>query len=206
MNTQNPTVYTTGKAVKPNKKWWQTWRIIYPILGAVVIVELILGLKTLLAPLPRSTQQSLQPITAASISLSSDKPNIKLGETVPVKIRLWTGGRSTSGTDLVLRFNPKILEASSTAFVRGIIYPDYPLISVDSKNGVIRISGIASTANQAFSGIGEFGMINFKAKGKGVTTLAVDFKKGQTDDSNVISIKTNEDVLEKVKDLKLTIE
>lgn len=203
---KNPTVYTIGESVKPNKKWYQTWRIIYPILGVVVIVELILGLKTLLVPLPKFTSISLQPITGASIFLSADKPNIKLGETVPVKVRIWTGGRVTSGTDLVLRFDPKILEASSTAFVRGKIYTDYPLISVDSKNGVIRVSGIASTAKQTFSGVGEFGMINFKARAAGQTTLAVDFKKGQTDDSNVISIKTNEDVLEKVKDLKLTIE
>lgn len=206
MNKQNPTVITTGESVKPNKKWYQTWKIIYPILGAVVIVELILGLKTLLAPLPKPQAQKLQPITGASVSLSSDKSVVSFGETIPVRIRIWTGGRVTSGTDLVLRFDPKVLEASSTAFVRGNIYTDYPLTDVDSKNGIIRVSGIASTPKQAFSGVGEFGMINFKAKGVGVTTLTIDFKKGLTDDSNVISIKTNEDVLEKVKDLKLTIQ
>lgn len=206
MDNQNPTVYTTEEKVKPNKKWWQTWRIIYPILGVVLLVEIVLGLKTLLAPLPKSTKQSLQPITGASISLFSDKPNIKLGETVPVKVRVWTGGRITSGTDLVLRFDPKVLEASSTAFVRGKIYTDYPLISVDSQRGVIRVSGIASTAKAAFSGIGEFGVINFKAKGIGVTTLTVDFKKGLTNESNVMGVSTNEDLLEKVNSLKITIQ
>lgn len=189
-----------------NKKWYQTWRIIYPILGVVLVVELIFGLKTLLTPLPKSKVQTLQPITGASIMLRSDKANYKVGETIPVKIRVWTGGHATSGTDLSLRFDPKVLEATSTAFTRGKIYTDFPLINIDSKNGVIKVSAVTSTAKQAFSGIGEFGVINFKAKGVGQTTLTVDFEKGQTDDSNVVGALTNEDVLDKVNNLKITVQ
>lgn len=201
----HPTVYTTGETLKSNKRWFQTWKIIYPILGTVLVAELIFGLKTLLAPLPKSSALSLQPISGASVSLFSDKSEVKVGDIVPVKVKVWTGGRVTSGTDLVLRYDPKILEASPTAFNRGKIYTDYPLTQVNNQSGVIRVSGIASTEKMAFGGVGEFGVINFKAKAKGQTTVAVDFKKGQTNDSNVISIKTNEDLLEKVKNLQITI-
>lgn len=188
------------------KKWYQTWRIIYPLLGLVLIVELVFGLKTLLTPLPKSKVQSIQPITGASILLSADKTNYTVGETIPVKVRVWTGGHNTSGTDLSLRFDPKILEATSAAFTRGKIYADFPFINIDSKNGIIKVSAVIATNKQAFNGIGELGVINFTAKKVGQTMLTVDFKKGATNDSNVIGVAANEDLLDKVNNLKITVQ
>lgn len=207
MINNNPQVITTGEKNKPNKKWFQTWRIIYPILGIVVIVELIWGLKTLLTPLPKSPAQvqKVSPISGAQIFLLSSKTTYKIGDQIPVTVKISTGGHTTSGTDLILTFDPKVLEVSPTAFNRGKIYNDYPLVSSDSKAGIVRISGVVSTAKGAFGGIGELGVINFKAKASGETALTVDFKRGQTNDSNVISIKTNEDILEKVSNLSILI-
>lgn len=204
----NPTIYTTGETVKANKKWYQTWRVIYLLLGIAVVIELIWGLRTLLNPLPKvqSQVQKISPVSGAQIFLVSPKTVYKKGDQIPVTVKISTGGHTTSGTDLVVSFDPKILEATSSSFVRGKMYSDYPLVRVDSKTGMIRISGVASTAKGAFGGIGELGVINLRAKSAGQATLTVDFKKGQTDDSNVISIKTNEDVLEKVKDLKITVQ
>lgn len=200
-----PTVYTTGESVKPNKKWYQTWRIIYPILGVVVIVELILGLKTLLAPLPKSQVQKIQPISEAKILLMSPKLIYKVGDAVPINVRVSTGGHTTSGTDLLLHFDPKFLEATAGAFTSGKIYSDYPLINVDGKNGVINISGIASLGKGSFIGGGDLGVISFKAKTAGKTPVTVDFKKGVTTDSNVIDAQTNEDILGQVTNLNIII-
>ena len=110
-------VYTTSESVKANKKWFQTWRIIYPVFGIVVAVELILGAKTLLAPLPKPTKVNLQPIGGAYINMFSDKTVVKPGDTISVKIKVSTSGNLTSGTDLVLRFDPKVLTTSQTAFI-----------------------------------------------------------------------------------------
>lgn len=201
----SPKVFTTGETVKANKKWYQTWRIIYPILGIVLIVELILGLKTLLAPLPKAQIQKLQPISGARIVLVSSKTAIKVGESVPVTIRVVTSGHNTVGTDLALSFDPKILQADTNSFIRGKIYSDYPLVSIDSKIGTIKVSGTTSSVKQGFNGVGELGTINFIAKAAGETTLTVDFKKGSTDDSNVVDVNDSKDVLENVHNLKLTI-
>lgn len=206
MDNNNPTIYTTDQNQNKQKPWFRSWKIIYPLFGIVLIVEIIFGLKTLLAPIPKSLNQQLQPLTGASISLFSDKTSYQVGENIFVKIKVWTGGHSTSGTDLVLNYNPRVLEASSSSFERGKIYSDYPLINVDTKKGVIRISGVASSPKQTFSGIGELGVLNFKARSKGTTNLTIDYKKGQTNDSNVMGVSVNEDYLEKVKDLKLTIQ
>lgn len=204
----NPKVYTTGEVVKPNKKWYQTWRIIYPILGVVVLVQLILGVKTLLTPLPQVSKnqaQKLLPSKGAEIILNSSQSNFKVGEKVTVTIEVSTGGYTTIGTDLVLRFNPKAMETSSADFIRGKIYSEYPLISVDNKDGVVRVSGVATNADQGFNGIGELGVINFKTQAAGQANIIVDFKKGSITDSNIIRSKTSEDVLGSVTNLNLTI-
>lgn len=203
-----PTVYTTPEAAKPNKKWFQTWRVIYPILGVVILVELILGIKTLLTPLPKSpakvSQSQLPP--GAIILLISDKKDFKKGDQIPVKINLFTGGKTTSGTDLVLRFNPKIVEVTNNSFTSGKIYSDYPVINIDSKLGILRVSGVASIGKMGFNGAGDFGVINFKAKAAGKTGITVDFKKGLTNDSNVIDTQTNADILERVSNLNITVQ
>lgn len=203
----NPTVYTTGGAqFKPDKKWYQTWRIIFPILVVVLVLELLYGLKTLLAPLPKSTKQSLQPISGAKISLISPKSSYKVGENVPISIRVFTSGHSTSGTDLVLKFNPKTLDATLADFTKGKIYDDYPQVTIDSQNGIIRASGVSSANKTGFNGIGEFGVVNFKAKSVGESALTIDFQPNLTSESNVVDSETIKDVLEKVYNLKVAIQ
>lgn len=202
---EQPEVDTREEVFKPDKKWFQTWKIIYPILGIVAVLELIFGIKTLLAPLPKSQSQKLQSISDARIVLVSAKSSYKVGESIPIKVRVVTSGHITSGTDLVLRFDPKLIEASPTSFARGKIYNDYPQVSIDSKAGVIRISGVSSTKKVGFIGVGELGTVTLKAKAGGTTMLTVDFKKGLTNDSNVIDASDSKDVLGIVYNLKLTI-
>lgn len=202
--------YTTAETVKSNKKWFLTWRIIYPILGIVIIIESYIYFKPLLSPLPKPSvvknqSQKLILSKGGEIQLFSSKVNFQVGDKVPVTIKISTGGYTTIGADLVLRFNPKILNAQSTDFIRGKIYNEYPLIDVNSKDGVVRISGVATNVNQGFNGIGQLGTINFKAKQPGKASIIVDFSKGKTSDSNIMRAKTSEDILGSVTNLNLTI-
>lgn len=201
----NPTVYTTEENPIKNKPWFKTWRIVYVLFAIILVVELVLGGKTLLSPLPKFTTISLQPLSGSSISLFSDKLTFKPGETIPVRIKVWTGGYNSSGTDIVLNYNPRVLQASPAAFIRGKIYSDYPLVSVDVVKGIIRISGAAASAKQAFAGAGDFGIFKFIARNKGTTDLVLDFKKGETSDTNVMGVSGSEDLLQLVKNLRLTI-
>lgn len=191
--------------LKPEKKWYQTWRIIFPILVVVLTTELLIGLKTLLTPLPKSQTPKPQPISDAKIFLISPKASFKVGDNIPIIVKVSTGGHITSGTDLMLHFDPKIIEASSAAFIRGKIYQNFPQASIDSKTGTIIISGVTQGEKDGFGGIGELGVINFKAKALGNTTLNIDFKLGSTNDSNVIDVQTNQDVLDKVYNLNILI-
>ena len=187
------------------KKFFRGPKIIFIILAVIIVVEVILAVRYLKqsAPLP---PLKLQPISGGRIVLTADKKDYKKGEVIVVSVRVSTGGQPTVGTDLVLRFDPKVLEASNAAVTQGRIYSEYPMKSVDSKEGTVRVSGISSTGKKSgFNGVGIFATINFKAIGSGKTTLRIDFTPDLTSDSNVIGVKNAKDILEEVFNLDLNI-
>lgn len=72
--------------------------------------------------------------------------------------------------------------------------------------GFLRISGVVSTNKPGFNGEGVFGKINFKAKGAGVAEISLDFVQSQTNDSNMVEVGTNKDVLGKITSVKINIQ
>lgn len=205
MDNQSPLVYRAPETEIKQKPWFKTWRLVYPVFAIVLLVEIIVGLKTILTPLPKAAHKKIQPITLASMQLISAKKEVNVGEIIPVKIGIWTGGNITSGTDLIMRFDPKVLEVGPANFIKGKIYDDYPIINIDNKEGLIRISGITAIGKRGFGGIGEFGEVSFKSISKGKTAITIDFKANSTDDTNVTSSLDSKDVLGGVSNLNLTV-
>lgn len=202
MENQAQTVITA--AAKPNQKWFLTWRIIYPILGIVLLLEVITGVKSLLTPPAKSRSASqTQPITTGKIVLAASKKNFSLAENIPVRVNVFTGGQATAGTDVVLHFNPKKLQALS--FDKGKIYDDYPLVKIDNTVGLIRISAVTAAGKKGFAGGGDLGKANFKARQPGETSLTINFKKGATYDSNIMTAADSQDILSAVTNLTLEI-
>lgn len=170
------------------------------------MVEVIFAIKTLTAPTPPppTAQLKSQP-ASVNLSLEAVGQDFKVGKVVTVNVRVNTGERRTDGIDLVLNFDPKILEATPASLIKTTIYPDYPQMRVDSKVGLVQISGISGVEGKTFKGEGILATINFRAKAAGKTTLTIDFAKGQTNDSNVVESATGLDILEGVNNLSLTI-
>lgn len=179
-------------------------KIVFIILGAVILVEIIYAIVTLRSPVSLPPEPTL-PMEAAII-LSSPKDQYKVGENVAVLVQVDTGSRATDGVDLLLNFDPKVLEASTGAIAKGAIYPEYPQMKIDAKLGQIQISGISGLQGRSFTGKGTFAIINFKAKAAGDASLTVDFSPGKTDDSNVVEAISGNDILESVTDLTLTVQ
>lgn len=179
-------------------------KLIFVVLGAVIVVEVILGLKFLMTPLPKVA--TLEQVSGGKIVLISDKTSYAVGETIPVTIRVSTGGFTTDGTDLILNFDPQLLEVeSNSVFKKGSVYAEYPVVSVDSRAGSVRISGITSVGSSGFNGTGEFATLTFKAKATGKASLIAEFKPGLTTDSNIIQTKVADDVLSAVYNLDLAV-
>lgn len=184
-------------------------KIIFIILGLIVLVEVVYAVKVLITPSPApvislSKQTAIQK-GVSKISLTTSKATFNINKVVPVAVMVDTGNRSISGADLIVRFDPKILDITSSGLVKGAIFNEYPLISADSKTGMITISGI-SNEKSGFKGTGQFAMINFKAKSAGKASLTIDSKKGSTANSNLVDIDTSKNILETVDNLEITIQ
>lgn len=181
-------------------------KLIFIVLGLIIAAEVIFAVRTLTKPLP-SPPAKLQPISGGKVVLLSPSKSYKVGEAIRVTIRVATGGRATNGTDVVLNYDPKILEASTSGAIRpGKIYSDYPILTADQKTGTIRVSGTTSAGSKAFNGIGIFATLNLKAISAGDTTLRVDFQKDSTTDSNIVESSTTKDILEEVFNLDLKVQ
>lgn len=188
------------------KKLFSGPKIIFAILGVIILAEVIYAVKVLSSPTPPPPARRSAVVTPpGKISLNVPKTSYVVNEVVPVSVTLDSGGRNLAGADLIIQFDPKILEATPGSLTKGSIFDEYPLLSVDMKKGLLSVSGINSLRN-GFKGVGQFVYVNFKAKAKGNTSLIIDFKKNSTSDSNLVETGTSKDVLEVVNNLELNVQ
>lgn len=144
----------------------------------------------------------------ATLSLSPSSGTFNRGCSQTVNITLNTGGAQTDGTDAILIYDPSRLNA--TSIVNGTIYADYPGNNIDSANGKITVSGLASVTSP-FTGPGVLATVNFTVKSDaqvGVTQVNFDFdpnNKSKTTDSNVVQRGTVADILNSVVNGSYTI-
>lgn len=205
-----PNVYTSppsgGGKIKFSIRKFITPKNIFLSLGVILLIEVIFAVKTLTAPTPPPATPPKAGVQskAGEISLNVSKTSFQVAETVPVLVLVDTGDHQVAGVDLIVHFDPKILEATSADLVKGKIFDDYPAVSVDANKGLISISGIASLQNN-FKGKGLFATLNLKAKAAGKASVTIDFQKGSTTDSNLVEASSSQDVLERVVNLELVV-
>lgn len=194
---QNPKEVVSGlKANLP--------KIIFIILGIVVLVEIVLGARALLSN--NSTQvPNIQPLSGGVLALTTQKSNFAPNEKFIVNVKLATGGKPSDSTDLVLFYDPGQLKTSSDKISLGETYPDYPIADVDEQLGLIRISGITPPREEGFNGIGSFAQIEFTALNQGKGEIKIEFEKASTTDSNIVASESPSDLLENVINLKYEI-
>lgn len=179
----------------------RTHLLIFGSLLLVILVELIFGARVLM----RQTVQKINPtakiypLGEGKIVLVTPKSEYKIGEVVPLSIKIVTGGRSTDSTDLVLKYDSRALEASKSAFIRlGRIYKDYPVADFDPAQGIVKISGTTPPKETGFTGIGNLATVFFVAKTAGKTNVSVDFAANSTADSNIVLAGSTKDILSAV--------
>ena len=170
----------------------------------------ILFLSFLLLVLLFPITYNLSPIYAASanLSLSPAVGTFNKGCNFSVDIKVDTGGAQTDGTDAILVYDQTRFTA--TAVRSGTIYSDYPGNIIDTANGKVTVSGLASVSSP-FSGAGTLATIDFtvlETAPEGVTKVRFDFDpadKAKTTDSNVVERGTIADILSFVSDGNYTV-
>lgn len=191
------------------KKFLAGPKIIFVILGIILVIEIIYAVSVLSTPTPAPPLPVIETSTSSEktpgrISLISAEKTLKVGNTLSVSVNIDTGGHFVDGVDLIVRFDPKVMEATPGGLAKGTILDEYPLLSLDERKGAISISGISSL-KKGYRGSGEFATLIFKAKARGRTNIVVDFKKGSTTDSNLVENTASKDILDTVDNLELNI-
>lgn len=182
-------------------------KIIFGLLGLVILAELIIGFRTLTGGTKfGASVPKIQSMSDPKIVIKPTQSNVRVGQVVEVKALVVTGGKSTDSTDLILHFDPKFLSATDSSAIKiGEIYSDYPVTVVDSTLGEIAVSGITLPKSKPFEGIGTLATFYFRALKEGKTALIADFQKGSTSDSNVVLTGTAQDILDQVFNAEINI-
>ena len=191
----------------PNITKYLNPKVIFGVLGAIILIEIVFGISTLMkdsSPTQVTPEQAIvgESLTDGSISLSASSTSIKIGQKVTVSVNISTGGHEVLGGDVILKYNPKLLSLTNTDIQTGLAFSAYPLVEVDSKEGIIRISGVAEGQN--FKGDFNIANISFTAKAVGVESVTIEYKEGDSRDSNLVSSE-GVDILKKTKDVNIEI-
>lgn len=125
------------------------------------------------------------PAFAAELTLEAEKTSVAVGETLNVNVNL-SGKELTVGTDLVLTYDPKIVQI--TGVESNQLYPVYnPAASsrVNASTGTVKLSGSANFGKPV-SADGTFAMLKIKTLAPGSATMSISYKKGSTTLSGVL--------------------
>lgn len=180
-------------------------RLLFILLGVLLIVELVHSARLLMQPLPKKATP--RPLSLGRILLTTpnNPTHLGLGQSVSVEVRVSTGGHNIDGMDLSLGFDPRSLQATSSGVLEGNMFRQYPQVKVDNHSGSVSISGISSPQGSGFNGIGTFAIIRFKAMKLGATALKVNYSPNASNLTNLVESATAKNVLASGASLQLNV-
>ncbi len=120
---------------------------------------------------------------AAFFTLDPMSASINVGERKEISLSLDTEGYNTDGVDLLINFDPALLEIESIDFSDIYNLNDS---EIDSDKGSIKIYSTMDNPNYHFKGIGDLAKIHIYAKSAGESELGFVCSSGETaTDSNI---------------------
>lgn len=151
------------------------------------------------------------PESSVELALAPEKTTVKVGDVIETNIVLDTGKEKIDGTDIfALHFDPNLLKVvddmpnqSGIQIKPGQILSLNTANIVDNTAGTIKLGQVAPQGT-TFEGRGVLATIHFKALAAGSAALKIDFKPGNTTDSN--AAYKGSDKLTKVGNATYTIQ
>lgn len=161
------------------------------IIGTALILTSCSVLPGPKRPMPPPTKAP-EPTIRAKGSLTLFGPQeAQIGREFLIEVNLKTEAL-VDGVDVVLQFNPKILEAKAAS--PSALFPTYPFIKFDNQNGRAEVSA-ATKINQPFKGEGSLVTVSFVPKTPGETLIILLAEEENTTDSNIAEHQTGRDLL-----------
>lgn len=150
-------------------------------------------------------QLSGKVVRTPSISLSPAIVTVKADQTSTLTIDYYTGSKTIQGLDLVLQYDPTIIQFDSNFFQPGSVFTQYPITQV-SPPGTLRVSAVATVAQIGFNGSGQLGTLQFKALKAGQTKVQIVFKPSATTESNLVELSSGQEILQTVRDSSIVVQ
>lgn len=198
------------------RRLWEN-KILRIGVAVVIVAELIWGGYTLTRPVSDGglgTGNNLvganvtpTPKVSAKLSVIGPTVPVKSGDSFDVSFKI-DSPVSTDGSDLIIKYDPKVLDVipgPSGPMKIGTYYPGSATNGIDVP-GVIAVSLIIDPGAKASVGAGTLGTVTFKAKTAGNTQISLDFVSGKTNESNITSSETGKDILDRVENLNLIVQ
>lgn len=116
----------------------------------------------------------------------------QVGADFDIDVMLDTKGASVAGTDVIVRYDPCVMEA--TRVTAGPTF-DVTNYTIDSNGGEVILASDKNSGS--FSGAGRVARIRFRVKFGGVNTVVKTFfRPSSTTDSNLVDSSSNQDLLQ----------
>ncbi len=138
---------------------------------------------------------SSKSVFAGTLSLNPSNQAVTLNVPFSVTIELDTKGENTTATDIVLTFNPALLEILSVDFIQPPLYPTNTKV-LDNTGGKIRMTATQEDAVNSYKGSETLATLKFNPKAIGTANVTFTCDVGKTNDTNMFKKGTSTDIIE----------
>lgn len=136
----------------------------------------------------------------AEIWLLPTKIEINRNQTVEIKVFLNTNQQEINGVNLVLKYDPQLIEIEENIIKPGPIFDYYRDRLVDEEKGIIRLS-----SSGKFKGEGTFATFKIKGKKPGEGKITVITPRESLDSTVVWDIQKRENLLGNVQSTTIIV-
>lgn len=211
MITPGPIIYQNqpSPTITPRFSWpFFIFRLLSIILVLVIlfmIFQAVMLFITRQSPVLRFGQLSQKTQHSPSLTLSPEQVSLMAGQTGTLTIDYFTGTKTIQGVDLLLKYDPNIIEFKKDDFFQpGKVFTQYPITEADPP-GTVRISAVATISQIGFNGSGQLGSLRFIAKRAGQTKIEVVFEPDKTTESNLVELQNGTEILKVVRGATINV-
>lgn len=134
------------------------------------------------------------------IWLLPSKVELNQKQSTEIKVFLNTNNQEVGGVDLVLKYNPQLIEIENNTIKPGVIFDYYRDRLVDNKKGIIRLSSLGK-----FKGQGTFATFKIKGKSPGEGKVEIVTPKVSLDSTVVWDLEKKENLLGTTQSLSVLV-
>lgn len=128
----------------------------------------------------------------AQMYLSPREQEYTNGQEASLDVMIKSDGSKLDGADLLFSYNPSVVEI--TEITEGTVFPAYLNNKINAEEKYIQLTGLANPESPVEVD-GKFCTLHFKVKKSGDPAFQIQYANGRTDESNLVSSESADDIL-----------